>query len=147
MRGVLVRRTSGSWRTLANDKNGLRAGRNFLEEVVQAHFQYALTNIGRGNGPLFGAELLPFRNNGLVRRNVKKFEENVAAEFAVLRRKDFSADIETVEKVEAADKFAGELHVGDLVFADGNVETFAGLAVHDDVGGLQRWVAEEAVSV
>ena len=147
MRGVLVRRTSGSWRTLANDKNGLRVAGTFSKKLFRAHFQYALTNIGRGNGPLFGAELLPFRNNGLVRRNVKKFEENVAAEFAVLRRKDFSADIETVEKVKAPDKFARKLDVGNLVFADGNVETFAGLAVHDDIGGLQRRVAEEAVSV
>ena len=37
--------------------------------------------------------------------------------------------------------------MGDLVFADGDEEGFAGLGVHDDVGGLESGIAEEAVGV
>ncbi len=37
--------------------------------------------------------------------------------------------------------------MGDLVFAHGDDERFAGVGVHDDVGGLQGGVAEEAVGV
>src|SRR5215471_9426092 len=37
--------------------------------------------------------------------------------------------------------------MGGLVFAYGNKERSAGLAVHDDVGGLQCGIAEEAVGV
>jgi len=55
--------------------------------------------------------------------------------------------IQTIEDIEAADEFAGELDVGDLVFAYRDQEAFAGLAVHDDVGGLESGIAEETVGV
>jgi len=55
--------------------------------------------------------------------------------------------IQTIEDIEAADEFAGELDVGDLVFAYRDQEAFAGFAVHDDVGGLERGIAEETVGV
>src|SRR5580700_4293755 len=50
-------------------------------------------------------------------------------------------------EIKLADQFAGEFDVGDLVFADGDEERFAGVRVHDDIGGLERGVTEEAVGV
>src|SRR4029077_13548361 len=47
----------------------------------------------------------------------------------------------------AADDFAAQLDVGDLVFADGDKQGGAFFRIHDDVGGLQARVAEEAVGV
>src|SRR5579883_3001007 len=55
--------------------------------------------------------------------------------------------MESVKTVKPADEFAGELDVGDLVFADRDEEAFAGFGVHDNVGGLQGGVAEKAVGV
>ena len=37
--------------------------------------------------------------------------------------------------------------MGDLVFAYGDEEALAGFGVHDDVGGLEGGIAEEAVGV
>ena len=54
---------------------------------------------------------------------------------------------EPIEGVETANNFTGNLYVGDLVFADGDEKCVAWFAIHDDVGGLQAGVAEEAVSV
>ncbi len=72
---------------------------------------------------------------------------NAATDFAIGDRKEFGAHIEAVIQNETTDEFAAELYVGDLVFAYGDGECFAGVGVHDDVGGLQSRVAEEAVGV
>ena len=56
---------------------------------------------------------------------------------------DGRGGLAAVEGVEAAGDLAGELDVGDLVLTDGNE---VGL-IEEDVGGLQEWVAEEAVGV
>ncbi len=37
--------------------------------------------------------------------------------------------------------------MGDLIFAYGDEEGFARIGVHDDVGGLEGGIAEEAVGV
>ncbi len=50
-------------------------------------------------------------------------------------------EVAGVEGIEAASDLAGELDVSDLVGADGDK---VGL-VEEDVGGLEEWVAEEAV--
>ena len=60
---------------------------------------------------------------------------------------DFLAHVEAVVQIEAADEFAGELHVGDLVLADRDKKAFAGFGVHDDIGGLESGVPEETISV
>ena len=54
---------------------------------------------------------------------------------------------EPIEGVEPANNLTGNFYVGDLVFADGDEKCVAWFAIHDDVGGLQARVAEEAVGV
>ena len=51
--------------------------------------------------------------------NVEKFEENMTTKLAILRSEDFGADVEAIVEIKATDEFAGELNVGDLIFADG----------------------------
>jgi hypothetical protein len=96
---------------------------------------------------LFGAEFVAFGEDGFVSGNIKKLEKDIATEFTILLGEDFGADVEAVVKIESADEFAGELDVGDLVFAYGDEETLAGVTVHDNVGGLEGGIAEEAVGV
>jgi len=55
--------------------------------------------------------------------------------------------LEAIKKIEAADEFATEFDVGDLVFTYRDKQAPACLRIHDDVGGLQGGVAEEAVGV
>ncbi len=51
--------------------------------------------------------------------------------------------LETVEEIEAAHDFAGQLDVRDLVFADGDKVRI----IDDDVRGLQDRIAQETVGV
>src|SRR5438445_6912164 len=53
----------------------------------------------------------------------------------------------SVVKIEFPDNFAAEFDVGDLVFADRDDERLALGAVDNNIGGLQHWIAEEAVGV
>src|ERR1700757_2961349 len=140
-------------------KKQLETRRKVFEEIGEAHFENALADVGGSDGLLFSAEFLIFGEDGVLRGKIEKLEEHVAAKFAILRSENFRADSEAIEEIEAADEFAGELDVRDLVFANGNEESLAGLrrqacsgrqariAVHDDVGGLQSGIAEEAVGV
>ncbi len=48
----------------------------------------------------------------------------------------FEIDLKAEESVEAADDFAAEFDVADLIFADRDEERRADLAVDHDVGGL-----------
>ena len=47
--------------------------------------------------------------------------------------------------IESADDFAREFDVRGLVFADRHEQVAVRFAVHDDVGGLEERIAEEAV--
>jgi len=93
---------------------------NLFEEIGDAHFQDALAEIGGGDGFLFRGQFVPFRKGGFARGDIKHLGERATKGFAILGREQGVADVEAVIKIEAADEFAGELDVGDLVFADGN---------------------------
>ena len=72
---------------------------------------------------------------------------NLSKCFFVFQLEELFTQFEAVESVEAADEFARELNVGDLVFANRDDEALSGVGIDDDVGGLQRGIAEEAVGV
>ena len=72
---------------------------------------------------------------------------NLSKCFFVFQLEELFTQFEAVESVEAADEFARELNVGDLVFANRDDEALSGVGIDDDVGGLQRGIAEETVGM
>ena len=129
------------------EEKAFAVGGEFFKEIGNPHFVDFLTRQHGENGALLSSELMVCRNDRLSFGKFEHFVPDRAAEFAIGDRKDFGIDVETVVKIEATDEFAGELDVGDLVFADWDEEALAGMAIHDDVGGLQGGIAEEAVGV
>jgi hypothetical protein len=101
-------------------EEGLQVGRDFFEEIGEAHFEDALTDEGGGDGDLFGVEFDVGRDDGIGGGHFEEFEKNVAAEFAIFGSEKFGIDPEAVIEHEAADEFAAEFYVGDLVFTYGD---------------------------
>jgi hypothetical protein len=110
----------GFFKDAVEGEEGLQVGRDFFEEIGEAHFEDALTDEGGGDGDLFGVEFDVGRDDGIGGGHIEEFEKNVAAEFAIFGSEKFGIDPEAVIEHEAADEFAAEFYVGDLVFTYGD---------------------------